>query len=44
MMPLDDSYVTSAAPSVNIIPQVVEAEPGFKHALDLPVIHSLAAK
>lgn len=41
MMPLDDSYVTSAAPSVNIIPTVVEAAPGFQHALDLPVVTSL---
>ena len=38
MMPLDESYVTSAAPTVNIIPTVVDAEPGFKHALELPVV------
>ena len=37
MMPLDESYVTSAAPTVNIIPAVVEAEPGFRQAMDLPV-------
>ena len=41
MMPLDDSYVTSAAPSVNVIPMVVEAAPGFRHALDLPVVTPL---
>jgi hypothetical protein len=38
MMPLDESYVTSAAPTVNIIPAVVEAEPGFRQAMDLPVV------
>ncbi|MDV3429673.1 MAG: hypothetical protein LIR50_22195 [Bacillota bacterium] len=38
MMPLDESYVTSAAPTVNIIPSVVNAEPGFKQALELPVV------
>lgn len=37
MMPLDESYVTSAAPTINIIPAVVEAEPGFKQAMDLKV-------
>ncbi len=37
MMPLDESYVTSAAPTINIIPAVVEAEPGFRQAMDLPV-------
>ncbi len=38
MMPLDESYVTSAAPTVNVIPAVVEAVPGFIQALDLPVV------
>lgn len=38
MMPLDESYVTSAAPTVNIIPAVVNAAPGFKQALDLQVV------
>jgi 2,4-diaminopentanoate dehydrogenase len=38
MMPLDESYVTSAAPTVNIIPSVVNAEPGFKQAMELPVV------
>jgi 4-hydroxy-tetrahydrodipicolinate reductase len=38
MMPLDESYVTSAAPTVNIIPAVVEAQPGFRQAMDLPVV------
>jgi hypothetical protein len=38
MMPLDESYVTSAAPTVNIIPSVVEAGPGYKQAMDLPVV------
>ncbi|MDF2611838.1 MAG: hypothetical protein K0R92_3312 [Lachnospiraceae bacterium] len=38
MMPLDESYVTSAAPTVNIIPTVVEAKPGFRQAMDLPVV------
>lgn len=38
MMPLDESYVTSAAPTVNIIPAVVETTPGFRQAMDLPVV------
>jgi hypothetical protein len=38
MMPLDESYVTSAAPTINIIPAVVNAEPGFKQAMELPVV------
>lgn len=38
MMPLDESYVTSAAPTVNVIPAVVEAKPGFCQAMDLPVV------
>ncbi|MCP5454913.1 MAG: hypothetical protein H7A30_01380 [Thermotogae bacterium] len=38
MMPLDESYVTSAAPTVNIIPAVVNAQPGYRQAMDLPVV------
>ncbi len=38
MMPLDESYVTSAAPTINVIPVVVEAAPGFRQAMDLPVV------
>jgi len=38
MMPLDESYVTSAAPTINVIPAVVEAEPGFRQAMDLQVV------
>lgn len=38
MMPLDESYVTSAAPTVNVIPQVVNAAPGFIHSLELPAV------
>lgn len=38
MMPLDESYVTSAAPTINVIPAVVEAEAGFCQAMDLPVV------
>lgn len=38
MMPLDESYVTSAAPTVNVIPAVVDAKPGFCQAMDLPVV------
>ncbi|MBQ7904084.1 MAG: hypothetical protein IJ362_10180 [Oscillospiraceae bacterium] len=32
-----DVFLTSAAPSINLIPQLVKAEPGFTNALDLPV-------
>ncbi|MBU1195399.1 MAG: hypothetical protein KKE62_19085 [Proteobacteria bacterium] len=32
-----EPFSTSAAPSINIIPQCVEAGPGFINALDLPV-------
>jgi hypothetical protein len=31
-----EPFATSAAPSVNLIPQCVEARPGFVNALDLP--------
>ncbi|AKP67082.1 hypothetical protein [Companilactobacillus ginsenosidimutans] len=41
LMPLDESYVTSAAPSVNVIPQVVEGAKGFLQALDLKVVTPL---
>lgn len=38
LMPLDESYVTSAAPTVNIIPSLVEAAAGYRQAMDLPVV------
>lgn len=41
MMPLDESYVTSAAPSVNVIPMVVDGKSGFLQALDLKVVTPL---
>ncbi|MFB6466765.1 hypothetical protein ACE38V_08045 [Cytobacillus sp. Hz8] len=41
MMPLDESYVTSAAPTVNIIPSVVNAAPGFKQAMELAVVRPI---
>lgn len=41
MMPLDESYVTSAAPSVNVIPMVVDGDSGFLQALDLKVVTPL---
>lgn len=34
-----DVFLTSASPNINLIPQLVEAEPGFINALDLPVGH-----
>ncbi|MFO7569922.1 MAG: hypothetical protein R6W75_09010 [Smithellaceae bacterium] len=36
MIPEIEPFATSAAPSVNLIPQCVEAPPGFVDALDLP--------
>lgn len=36
MIPGIEPFATSAAPSVNLIPQCVEAKPGFVDALDLP--------
>jgi len=36
MIPGVESFATSTAPSINLIPQVVGAEPGFIDALDLP--------
>ncbi len=38
LMPLDESYVTSTAPTINVIPAVVAAEPGFRQAMDLQVV------
>lgn len=38
LMPLDEGYVTSAAPTVNVIHSVVAAEPGYRQAMDLPVV------
>ena len=38
MIPLDESYVTSAAPSVDVIPQCVNAHPGYQHVLDQPTM------
>lgn len=38
MMPFDNGYVTSVAPTVNVIPQVVAAAPGYRQAMDLPVV------
>jgi hypothetical protein len=41
MPPYDESFETSVAPTIHIIPRVVEAEPGLKYALDLPVINPI---
>lgn len=38
LMPLDESYVTSTAPTINVIPAVVAAEPGYRQAMDLQVV------
>lgn len=32
-----EPFLTSASPNMNLIPSVVEAEPGYRDALDLPV-------
>ena len=32
-----DPFLTSAAPSVNMIPAIVAAEPGYRDALDIPL-------
>lgn len=32
-----DPFLTSASPSMNLIPAIVDAEPGYKNALDIPV-------
>ena len=37
IIPDEDPFLTSAAPSVNLIPSIVDAEPGFKNALDIPM-------
>ncbi len=34
-----DVFLTSEAPNVNLIPGLVAAEPGYKGALDIAVIH-----
>jgi hypothetical protein len=36
MIPGVESFATSTAPGINLIPQVVESKPGFIDALDLP--------
>ena len=38
MIPLDKSYVTSAAPSVDVIPQCVNAQRGYQQVLDQPTM------
>ena len=38
MMPNDEPFATSAAPTVNIIPAVVEAAPGYKQPMELRVV------
>lgn len=42
VLPHDEAFSTSAAPSVNLIPQCADARPGFEHALDLPVSKPVA--
>ncbi|MBR4162288.1 MAG: hypothetical protein IKR11_02125, partial [Solobacterium sp.] len=37
IIPDEDPFLTSAAPSVNLIPSIVDAEGGFKNALDIPM-------
>ncbi|WP_072499682.1 TetR family transcriptional regulator [Olsenella phocaeensis] len=32
----EDPFLTSAAPNVNLIPAIVDAEPGYQDALDIP--------
>jgi len=41
MPPFEQSFETSVAPTIHVIPRVVEAEPGYRSALDLPVIHPI---
>ncbi|EHF01199.1 hypothetical protein HMPREF1008_01679 [Olsenella sp. oral taxon 809 str. F0356] len=36
IIPDDDPFLTSAAPNVNLIPAIVDAEPGYQDALDIP--------
>lgn len=37
MIEKPEPFATSAAPSVNLIPQIVAANPGFKNALEIPL-------
>ena len=37
IIPEEDPFLTSAAPSVNLIPSIVDAEGGYKNALDIPM-------
>lgn len=37
IIPDEDPFLTSAAPSVNLIPSIVDAAPGFTNALDIPM-------
>jgi hypothetical protein len=39
MPPFEQSFETSVAPTIHVIPRVVAAEPGYRSALDLPVIN-----
>ncbi len=35
IIPYDDPFLTSAAPGINLIPSICDAEGGFKNALDI---------
>lgn len=37
IIPDEDPFLTSAAPSINLIPSIVDAEGGYKNALDIPM-------
>lgn len=37
IIPYDDPFLTSAAPGINLIPSICEAEGGMKNALDIPM-------
>lgn len=37
IIPHEDPFLTSAAPSVNLIPSIVDAKPGYLNALDIPM-------
>jgi len=39
MPPFEQSFETSVAPTIHVIPRVVAAEPGYQSDLDLPVIN-----
>lgn len=41
MPPFEQSFETSVAPTIHVIPRVVAAEPGYRSALDLPVINPI---